>query len=100
MRSIPQMSGALHFSPRGEYGVLLMDCGEDGVKAFVERLEERLSRESALAEVNDRMISLWAGVCTGSAISAPRMNGADDVLQEAMASLNDAKQDRERRRTA
>jgi diguanylate cyclase (GGDEF)-like protein len=81
-----------------EYGVLLLDCGEEGIKAFVDRLEERLSRESALAEVNNRMISLWAGVCTGSAIAEPRMNSAEDVLRGAMTSLNDAKQDRERRR--
>jgi diguanylate cyclase (GGDEF)-like protein len=81
-----------------EFGVLLMDCGEDGVRAFIDRLEERLSRESAQAEVGGRSISLWAGVCSGSASSQPAMSQAEAVLQAAMASLNEAKQERERRR--
>ncbi len=81
-----------------EFGVLLMDCGEEGVRAFIQRLEERLSRESALAEVGGRMISLWAGVCTGTSTSAPAMSASVAVLEAAMASLNAAKQDRERRR--
>jgi diguanylate cyclase (GGDEF)-like protein len=81
-----------------EFGVLLLDCGDQGVSAFVERLEERLARESALAEVSGRMISLWAGVCTGSATSEPAVAEPDALLQAAMANLNGAKQDRERRR--
>jgi diguanylate cyclase (GGDEF)-like protein len=81
-----------------EFGVLLMDCTEDGVRAFIERLEERLSRESAVADVGGRTISLWAGVCSGSATSQPQMGIADEVLESAMESLNTAKMERERRR--
>lgn len=81
-----------------EFGVLLLDCGEQGVRAFIERLEERLARESAMADVGGRSISLWAGVCSGSAVSEPQMVRAEQVLEAAMANLNDAKQDRERRR--
>ena len=81
-----------------EFGVLLMDCGDEGVRAFMDRLEERLSRQSASAEVNGRQISLWAGVCSGAATSAPAMTEADDLLAAAVANLNQAKQDRERRR--
>lgn len=81
-----------------EFGVLLMDCAEEGVKAFIDRLEERLSRESASADVAGRQISLWAGVCSGTATSNPSMQQADELLAAAVANLNSAKEDRERRR--
>jgi diguanylate cyclase (GGDEF)-like protein len=81
-----------------EFGVLLLDTGEEGVKAFIDRLEDRLARESAMADVDGRSVSLWAGVCSGSAVSSPAMAKADMVLDDAMTSLNQAKQDRERRR--
>jgi diguanylate cyclase (GGDEF)-like protein len=81
-----------------EFGVVLLDCTEEGVKAFVDRLEDRLSRESAQADVNGRIISLWAGICTGAATSTPLMMESAAVLESAMEDLNKAKHDRERRR--
>ncbi len=81
-----------------EFGVLLMDTGEEGVSAFIDRLEDRLARDSAVAEVGGRNISLWAGICSGSAVSEPATVHAEAVLEAAMASLNTAKQERERRR--
>jgi len=81
-----------------EFGVVLVDCAEAGAKAFIDRLEDRLSRESASADVNGRTISLWAGICTGATTSDPTMSDADAVLESAMESLNQAKHDRERRR--
>jgi diguanylate cyclase (GGDEF)-like protein len=81
-----------------EFGVLLMSTGEEGVHAFIDRLEDRLARDSAVAEVGGRSISLWAGICSGSAVSEAGMTKADAVLEAAMASLTQAKQDRERRR--
>lgn len=81
-----------------EFGVLLLDCGDEGVRAFIDRLEDRLARESAMAEVSGRMISLWAGVCSGSAVSEPQLMTPEAVLEGAMANLNVAKQERERRR--
>jgi len=81
-----------------EFGVILLETGEEGIDAFIERLEDRLARDSALAEVGGRSISLWAGVCTGSAVSGPSMARPETVLEEAMKSLEQAKQDRERRR--
>ena len=63
-----------------------------------DRLEDRLSRESAQAEVKGRAISLWAGICTGAATSEPGYTEASAVLEEAMRALDAAKQDRERRR--
>jgi diguanylate cyclase (GGDEF)-like protein len=81
-----------------EFGVLLMNTGEEGVTAFVDRLEDRLARDAAVADVGGRSISLWAGICSGSAVSDPAMVRAEAVLEQAMASLTAAKQDRERRR--
>lgn len=81
-----------------EFGVVLTDCAEQGAKAFIDRLEDRLSRESASAEVKGRTISLWAGVCTGSTTSDPTMRDAEAVLESAIESLSEAKHDRERRR--
>lgn len=81
-----------------EFGVVLLDTGEEGVSAFIDRLEDRLARESAVAEVGGRTVALWAGVCTGSAVSSPAMAASEAVLDAAMASLGQAKQERERRR--
>jgi diguanylate cyclase (GGDEF)-like protein len=81
-----------------EFGVILLDTGEDGVQAFIDRLEERLAREAAVSEVSGRSISLWAGICSGSAVSSPETTAPEAVLDAAVASLDDAKQERERRR--
>jgi len=81
-----------------EFGVLLFDTGDEGVTAFVERLEDRLARESAVADVGGRSIALWAGICSGNAITAPAMQSAEEALEAAMQCLNQAKQERERRR--
>jgi len=81
-----------------EFGVILLDSGDQGIRAFIDRLDDRLARDSAVAEVGGRSISLWAGVCSGSAASDPAMSQSEAVLEAAMASLNQAKQERERRR--
>lgn len=81
-----------------EFGVMLLDTAEAGIRAFVDRLEDRLARDSAVAEVNGRSVSLWAGICTGNAVMEPAMTRAEAVLEAAMGSLNTAKQERERRR--
>ena len=81
-----------------EFGVLLLDTGHDGVSAFVDRLEDRLARESAVAEVGGRNVALWAGICTGCSVSTPATTTSEAVLEAAMQDLNQAKQERERRR--
>lgn len=81
-----------------EFGVLLLETGHDGVSAFVDRLEDRLARESAVAEVGGRSVALWAGICSGSFVSTPATTTAEAVLEAAMQDLNTAKQERERRR--
>lgn len=81
-----------------EFGIILLDTGTEGISAFVDRLEDRLARESAVADVGGRSVALWAGICSGNAISVPAMTSPEDVLEAAMQSLSQAKQDRERRR--
>ncbi|MDP9238883.1 MAG: GGDEF domain-containing protein [Chloroflexota bacterium] len=81
-----------------EFGVLLLSTADEGVHAFIQRLDDSLARDSAVAEVAGRSISLWAGVCSGSAVTDPAMFRPEQVLEAAMASLNQAKQERERRR--
>jgi len=81
-----------------EFGVLLLDSGPQGITAFTERLEDRLARESAAADAGGRSVSLWAGICTGASTSQPGMVRPDEVLETALADLNRAKQERERRR--
>lgn len=81
-----------------EFGILLLDTAAAGVTAFIERLEDRLARESATADVAGRAVSLWAGVSSGSAVSHPDMTRSEAVFEAAMESLNEAKQERERRR--
>ena len=81
-----------------EFGVILLDTASEGVGAFVDRLEDRLARESAVAEVAGRSIALWAGICSGNAVTVPAMSNPEDILEAAMQSLNQAKQERERRR--
>ena len=81
-----------------EFGVLLLDTAEAGVTAFIERLEDRLARESASTDVAGRTVSLWAGVSSGSAVSHPDMTRSEAVFEAAMDSLNEAKEERERRR--
>jgi diguanylate cyclase (GGDEF)-like protein len=81
-----------------EFGVILLDTGTEGVSAFVDRLEDRLARESAVADVGGRSVALWAGICSGNSISVPAMTTPEEVLEGAMQSLNQAKLERERRR--
>jgi diguanylate cyclase (GGDEF)-like protein len=81
-----------------EFGVVLLDTGNEGVGAFIDRLEDRLAREAAVAEVGGRSVSLWAGICTGTAVSTPAMIKPEAVFDAATDSLNQAKQERERRR--
>jgi diguanylate cyclase (GGDEF)-like protein len=81
-----------------EFGVVLLDTGNEGVGAFIDRLEDRLAREAAIADVGGRSVSLWAGICSGNAVSTPAMIKPEAVFQAATESLNQAKQERERRR--
>jgi diguanylate cyclase (GGDEF)-like protein len=81
-----------------EFGVLLIDTGEDGIESFIERLEDRLARESAVADVSGRPVSLWAGICSGNVTATPDVTHAEALLEAAMASLDEAKHERERRR--
>jgi hypothetical protein len=51
-----------------------------------------------MADVAGRNVSLWAGICAGSAVSLPEMTRPEAVFEASMNSLTAAKQERERRR--
>lgn len=81
-----------------EFGVILHGSDERGARAFVTRLEDRLARESVIVEVEGRSVSVWVGVCAGVAVGGAGESDWRQILARATASLNAAKQERERRR--
>ena len=81
-----------------EFGLLLPDCDGPGAYAFVERLNERLSRDSIKVRVGDWSTSLWIGICAGVAICDPTTPDADELLTTAVDDLNAAREERDRRR--
>lgn len=81
-----------------EFGVILQGCDERGAKAFVQRLEDRLARESVMVEVGGRSASVWLGVCAGVAASGGGESDSRQTLTRAAVNLNAAKQERDRRR--
>ena len=81
-----------------EFGLLLLDCDDVGARAFVDRVEQRLARESLSVELGDRATTLWIGICAGVAIGNVDVPDADALLTAAIDSLNADKEKRDRRR--
>lgn len=81
-----------------EFGIILLECDERGAGAFAHRLEDRLARESALVDIGGRTVSIWLGVCAGVTVCKEARSDPDEVLGLAVANLNAAKEDRNRRR--
>lgn len=81
-----------------EFGVILQGCDERGAKAFVNRLEDRLARQSVMVEVEGRSVSVWLGVCAGVAAGGGGESDWRQTLARAAVNLNAAKQERDRRR--
>jgi diguanylate cyclase (GGDEF)-like protein len=80
-----------------EFGVILQGCDERGADAFVQRLEDRLARESVTVEVEGRSVSVWLGVCAGVAAGGSEGDWRQ-TLARATVKLDAAKQERDRRR--
>lgn len=81
-----------------EFGIILQGSDERGAKAFAQRLENRLTRESATVEIDGRTISVWVGVCAGVAVCEVGESGPDQALSRAVANLRAAKEERDKRR--
>lgn len=81
-----------------EFGIILHGSDELGAKSFVDRLENRLARESATVEIDGRTISVWVGVCAGVSVCATGEIGPDQTLSRAVANLRMAKEERDKRR--
>jgi diguanylate cyclase (GGDEF)-like protein len=80
------------------FALLLPECSEEGVDAFVRRLEDRLAREPARAHHAGQVIMLWVGVCTGLAILGAEATDPSELLALAEADLRVAKDHLRRRR--
>ena len=81
-----------------EFGLLLLDCDRAGARAFVERVQELLARESIPVQVEGKSTTVWTGICAGVAICDSNTGAADDVLTAAVDDLNAARDARDRRR--
>jgi diguanylate cyclase (GGDEF)-like protein len=81
-----------------EFGVILQGSDEHGAKVFVERLEQRIARESATVEIDGRTISVWVGLCAGVAVCGVGESGPEQTLGKAVANLRAAKDARDSRR--
>lgn len=81
-----------------EFALLLPDCDERGARAFIDRVQEHLSRKTVAVQSGDRATSIWFGICAGTAICDPLATSADDVLTAAVDDLNLAREERDRRR--
>jgi diguanylate cyclase (GGDEF)-like protein len=82
-----------------EFGMLLLDCDAAGAKAFVERVQEWLARESIPVTSKGRTTSLWVGVCAGVAVCGDAMENADDAITMAVDDLNASRDKRDRLRS-
>lgn len=81
-----------------EFGLLLLDCGKRGARAFVERVQQWLARESLTVQAKGRASSLWIGICAGAAVCDQSTATADEALTVAVDRLNAAREERDRRR--
>ena len=81
-----------------EFGVLLLDCNQAGARAFVERVHERLDRQSIPVEAGGRTTSVWIGICAGVGVCDAATPDADAALTAAVDDLNESRAARDRRR--
>ncbi len=93
-----------------EFALVLLDCGEEGARSFIQRLQDRLARDpvevakgTAKGKGKGRgkgtnKASLWVGICAGMAVCDPHAQNADEVLTAAIDDLNASRLDRDRRR--
>lgn len=81
-----------------ELGLLLIESDRRGAVTFVERVYQRLARETISVSRAARPVTVWIGVCAGVGAYHPNMTSADDILTAAVDDLNAAKAERDRRR--
>ena len=81
-----------------EFALVLPDCGEAGARAFIQRVHERLARDSVAVRRGKRSTPLWIGICAGMAVCEPQSPEADEALTAAVDDLNAARLERDRRR--
>lgn len=80
------------------FALILPECDDQGARAFVERLEQHLSRSPARVEADGNPFDLWVGICAGVAVLADEDTSASDLVSRAEASIQAAKDERDKRR--
>jgi diguanylate cyclase (GGDEF)-like protein len=80
-----------------EFALILLECEKGDALQYVRRLEHYVTRKAVTVSVEDQMITLWIGVCTGLA-SAREEESPEQLLAEARQDLQTAKEERDRRR--
>jgi diguanylate cyclase (GGDEF)-like protein len=81
-----------------EFALILPDCSEAGGRSFIQRLEDRLARDSVPVVRGKRQAPLWIGICAGMAVCNRERPDPDEALTAAVDDLNAARSDRDRRR--
>ena len=80
-----------------EFALILLECDKPDAVQYVRRLEHYVTRKAVTVSVEEQMVTLWIGVCTGLA-SARETQSPEELLAEARRDLQAAKEDRDRRR--
>ncbi|MEX1254490.1 MAG: GGDEF domain-containing protein [Dehalococcoidia bacterium] len=81
-----------------EFALVLPDCGAAGARSFIQRLHERLARDSVAVRRGKRSTPLWIGICAGMAVCDAQSPDPDEALTAAVDDLNAARLERDRRR--
>ncbi len=81
-----------------EFALILLECSRDDASQFMQRLEHYVTRQPATVTVEDQVITLWIGICTGVAAAMEGESSSEELLARARNGLEAAKQARDRRR--
>jgi diguanylate cyclase (GGDEF)-like protein len=81
-----------------EFGLILLECGEEDAVRFLGRLERYIGRKPVSVNVDGQSVTLWVGMCSGVASAQRGDANGFDLLAQARRSLEAAKDDRDRRR--
>lgn len=81
-----------------EIAVILLDCGRDGVGAYVARLEHLATKQRPVIKVKGQEMTVWAGVSMGTASALEGESSPEELAARARSSLDLSRDERDRRR--
>jgi diguanylate cyclase (GGDEF)-like protein len=100
LRAAKRVTDVLARMGDDEFGVLLLECDEEGARAFVERVQDVVTRLPLRVEVGGQTKTFWFGICAGVGLGHPRLESPDEIITAAVEDLNEAKTLLEQRRSA